>query len=142
MSVAREIAAPAEVIFELIADPSRQPSWDGNDNLAVAADGQRVRAVGDVFVMRLTKGSDRENHIVEFVEGRRIAWNPSEPGQQPPGHLWRWILEPIDDTRTHVTHVYDWTQLTDPKRLPTARATTPAKLEASLNRLAGVATSS
>ena len=35
----REIAAPAEAIFDLIADPSQQPRWDGNDNLAEAAAG-------------------------------------------------------------------------------------------------------
>jgi hypothetical protein len=47
-----------------------------------------------VFTMRLTKGAIRENHVVEFAEGRRIAWRPAEPGQEPPGHLWRWELEP------------------------------------------------
>jgi uncharacterized protein YndB with AHSA1/START domain len=136
VTAGREIAAPAAVIFELIADPARQPAWDGNDNLARAASGQRVRAVGDVFTMVLTKGSVRENHVVEFEEGRLLAWRPSEPGQPPPGHLWRWVLEPIDDSRTRVTHTYDWTQLRDPKRLPRARATTEASLRASLDRLA------
>jgi uncharacterized protein YndB with AHSA1/START domain len=28
----REIAASADRIFELIADPAQQPYWDGNDN--------------------------------------------------------------------------------------------------------------
>ena len=49
---------------------------------------------------------------------------PAEPGKRPPGHLWRWELEPLDDGRTRVTHTYDWTRLTDPNRLPRARATT------------------
>ena len=43
--------------------------------------------------MTLTSGSIRENHVVEFDEGRLIAWRPSEPGAQPPGHLWRWELD-------------------------------------------------
>ena len=34
VSASREIAAGPERIFELIADPARQPGWDGNDNLA------------------------------------------------------------------------------------------------------------
>ena len=34
VEAARRIAADAAVIFELIADPARQPEWDGNDNLA------------------------------------------------------------------------------------------------------------
>lgn len=139
VSASREIAAPAAEIFELIADPSQQPHWDGNDNLSQAPSGQRVHAVGDVFVMTLTTGNVRENHVVEFDEGRRIAWRPSEPGQPTPGHLWRWVLEPIDESRTRVTHTYDWTQLTDEKRIPRAQATTADKLRASLDRLAGSA---
>ena len=136
VSASREIAAAAEQIFELIADPSQQPHWDGNDNLAEAEAGQRVRTVGDVFTMTLTNGGVRENHVVEFDEGRRIAWNPSEAGQRPPGHLWRWELEPLGDDRTRVTHTYDWSQLTDQHRLARARETTSEKLRASLDRLA------
>jgi uncharacterized protein YndB with AHSA1/START domain len=138
-SASREIAANAGRIFELIADPAQQPRWDGNDNLAHAADGQRVRALGEVFTMTTTKGNVRENHVVEFDEGRRIAWRPAEPGQEPPGHLWLWELEPIDSSRTRVTHSYDWTQLTDESRFPRARATTADKLQASLDRLAALA---
>ena len=73
--------------------------------------------------------------MVEFDEGRRIAWRPAEPGQDPPGHLWRWELEPIDSSRTRVTHTYDWSQLSDPRRLRRARATGEDKLQASLARL-------
>ncbi|MGH9207883.1 MAG: SRPBCC family protein [Acidimicrobiales bacterium] len=138
-SATREIAASANRIFELIADPSRQPQWDGNDNLAEAEPGQRVRNVGEGVIMTLTLGIVRENHIVEFEEARRIAWLPSEPGERPPGHLWRWELEPIDETHTRVTHTYDWSQLTDENRLPRARQTKPERLRASLDRLAGIA---
>jgi uncharacterized protein YndB with AHSA1/START domain len=139
VSASREIAAPADKIFELIADPSLQPRWDGNDNLADAPTGQRVRTVGDVFTMMLTMGSERTNHVVEFEEGRLIAWLPSEPGKPPPGHLWRWELEPLDDSHTRVTHTYDWSALTDEKRLPRARDTTADKLLASIERLAALA---
>jgi len=139
VSASRVIAAPADKIFELIADPSQQPRWDGNDNLAEAPVGQRVRTVGDVFTMTLTMGSDRTNHVVEFEEGRLIAWRPSEPGKLPPGHLWRWELEPVDDSRTRVTHTYDWSALTDENRLQRARDTTADKLLASIERLAALA---
>ncbi len=139
VSASREIAASSDRIFELIADPSQQPLWDGNDNLAKAEPGQRIRNVGDVFIMTLTKGSIRENHIVEFEEGRRIAWFPSESGRRPPGHLWRWELEPLTDSRTRVTHTYDWSRLTDQNRLPRASQTTSERLRASLDRLAEIA---
>jgi uncharacterized protein YndB with AHSA1/START domain len=139
VSASREIAAGPAQIFELIADPAHQPRWDGNDNLAVALAGQRVRRTGQVFTMTLTKGSVRENHVIEFDEGRLIAWKPAEPGNDPIGHLWRWELEPIDAARTLVTHTYDWTHLTDRNRFPRARATTAEKLQASLERLAALA---
>jgi uncharacterized protein YndB with AHSA1/START domain len=139
VSASREIAATPEQIFELIADPAQQPRWDGNDNLGEAKEGQRVRRVGDVFTMTLTEGAVRENHVVEFEEGRRIAWRPSEVGRRQPGHLWRWELEPVGDSVTRVTHTYDWTLLTDKNRLPRAKSTTQDRLMASLDRLAAIA---
>jgi uncharacterized protein YndB with AHSA1/START domain len=139
VSASREIAAEPGQIFELIADPAQQPRWDGNDNLESAPAGQRVHRTGDVFTMTLTRGGVRDNHVVEFDEGRLMAWRPSEPGREPPGHLWRWELEPIAASRTKVTHTYDWSELTDENRFKRARATTADKLQASLDRLAVLA---
>jgi uncharacterized protein YndB with AHSA1/START domain len=139
VSASREIAAAPEQIFELIADPFRQPQWDGNANLAAAAEGQRIRGPGEMFTMTLTTGEVRENHVTEFEEGRRIAWTPAEPGKTPPGHLWRWELSPAGPARTHVTCTYDWTRLTDHNRFARARATTEGKLLASIDRLAVLA---
>ena len=142
VSAHREIAADPATIFELIADPEQQPRWDGNDNLAEAETGQRVTAVGDVFTMVITnQAMVRENHVVEFAEGRLIAWRPAEPGQEPAGHLWRWELEPLGDGLTRVTHTYDWSELTDERRVPRARATGEPQLRASLDRLAELAES-
>jgi uncharacterized protein YndB with AHSA1/START domain len=137
----REIAAPSEVIFELIADPSQQPRWDGNDNLGEADPGQRIRCVGHVFTMVLAQGSVRENHVVEFEEGHRIAWLPAEVGAKPPGHLWRWEVQSLGAALSKVTHTYDWSQLTDESRFERARSTTSDRLRLSLDRLAKVAES-
>jgi uncharacterized protein YndB with AHSA1/START domain len=138
LSDSREIAAGAGTIFELIADPALQPSWDGNDNLKSAAAGQRVRGVGDVFAMTLTRTSGvRDNRVTEFEEGRLIAWMPGDAGREPAGHLWRWTLEPIDETRTLVTQTYDWTGLSPESpapRLERARSMTTDNLRASLDR--------
>lgn len=139
VSATRVISASADRIFDLIAEPSSQPSWDGNHNLASSAPGQRVRQAGDVFKTTLTMGAVRENHVVEFIEGSRIAWCPAEPGKKPPGHLWRWELSPINAALTSVTHTYDWTGLTDSARLDTARSITPEKLRESMDKLAVVA---
>jgi uncharacterized protein YndB with AHSA1/START domain len=142
ISASREIKADAWTIFELIADPALQPSWDGNDNLGEAAPGQRVHGVGEVFVMTLGSGSVRDNRVVEFAEGRLIAWMPGDAGQEPAGHLWRWELEPVDETHTLVTQTYDWTGLPDDapeSRLGRARSTTTEMLGASLDKLAALA---
>lgn len=138
VSAERVIAADAQDIFELIADPAQQPRWDGNDNLAEAAPGQRVHAVGDMFVMVNKPDRARENHIVEFEEGRLIAWKPSLPGGEPFGQLWRWELEPKPEGGTLVRHSYDFTQLHDEQRLVRARSTTSASLLRSIERLAAV----
>ncbi len=139
VSATRAISASAERIFALIAEPSSQPSWDGNNNLASSAPGQRVRQVGDVFKTTLTNGAVREDHVVEFIEGAKIGWRPAEPGKQPPGHLWRWELSEINSTLTTVTHTYDYTALTDVKRLEKARSTTADMLRESMDKLAMLA---
>lgn len=141
VAASREIAAPAAALFDLIADPAEQPRWDGNDNLAGAEAGQRVRAVGDVFVMTNQGGGVRDNHVVAFVEGREIAWRPAPHGEQPAGHQWGWVLEPLEDGRTLVTHVYDFSDLpaSQEARLAKARQMTPEKLMASIDRLAELA---
>lgn len=138
VSAERIINAPAEKIFEFIADPSQQPLWDGNDNLAEAATGQRVKQVGDVFIMKNTNENIRENHVVEFDEAHRIAWKPSPVGEATPGHLWRWELESVSANKTLVRHTYDWTHLTDESRFERARATTEKSLLASIERLAEI----
>ncbi len=139
VSAQRVVNALPAVIFELIADPARQPEWDGNDYLQQAEAGQRVHRVGDVFTMLNTSGKVRANHIVEFVEGYLIAWRPSEVDAEPPGHLWRWELTPITELTTLVVHTYDWTALSDERRFERARATTTASLQASIDRLATLA---
>src|SRR5260370_13807153 len=90
VSAGREIAAGPAEIFELIADPAQQPRWDGNQNLAEAPGGQRVRRAGEVFLMTLTNGGVRAHPVVAFDEGPRIAWTPAEQWHQHPAHLCRW----------------------------------------------------
>jgi hypothetical protein len=70
---------------------------------------------------------------------------PGDPGAEPAGHLWRWQLEPLDDSRTMVTQTYDWTGLSPQSpagRLKRARSTTTDMLQASLDRLAALAEAS
>lgn len=139
VSASRLVQARPETIFELIADPTRHPDWDGNDNLARAKTQDRITGVGQVFAIVITVDDlIRENYVVEFEEGRLIAWNPASEGKAPSGHLWRWEVEPVGDG-ARITHTYDWTKLQDEKRLPRARNTKESNLRASIDRLAEIA---
>lgn len=138
-SASRSIAASADAVFGLITDPTRQPDFDGNDNLAEGVSTAKVSAVGDMFETRLTFGVTRENHVVEFEPGRLVAWMPAEPGKAPAGQLWRWEVEPVDDRTCQVTHTYDWTELHDPSRYNRAKSTSEAWLMSSIDRLADMA---
>lgn len=135
VSASRVIAATPETIFDILADPNQHPRFDGNDNTQEAQGAERVRAVGERFTMLNTSGHTRDNEVVEFEEGRRIAWMPGPVGEPRPGHLWRWEVDPQPEG-TLVTHTYDWTGLTDEERFERARATTADKLQASVDRLA------
>ncbi len=135
------INAAAAEVFELLADPTRHADWDGNDNVAASAPGQRVTGAGVAFITTLTKGVERENHVVEFVEGELIAWKPSEVGGEPFGQKWRWEVEALGETSSTVRQTYDWTELRDVRRFPRARSTTPEMLLASMRRLKELAES-
>jgi hypothetical protein len=45
----------------------------------------------------------------------------------------------MDASHTRVTHTYDWSRLTDAKRMERARTTTTDRLQASVDRLAEIA---
>ncbi|GAA2025946.1 SRPBCC family protein [Yaniella flava] len=138
-SAEREVSIPAAQVFKLIADPARHPQFDGNDNLSRADQGQRIDRVGQRFTMELTNGQSRDNEVVEFEEGRRIAWKPAPVGEEPRGHVWRWELEPVNDLTTLVRHTYDWSELTDETRFERARANTEEALSRSVTKLAELA---
>ena len=55
------------------------------------------------------------NEVVEFEEGRRIAWRHFG------GHVWRYILEPVAGG-TKVTEQFDWTNNRSPLMLKVMRA--------------------
>ena len=73
------------------------------------------------------------NQVVEFEEGRRIAWRHFG------GHIWRWELEPVEGG-TQVRETFDWA----PSRAPWFLELIgyPARnrrgIEASLPRLAAL----
>ena len=125
VSVSRDIPAPAEVIFGLLANPAMHPYIDGT-GMAQSADGNSIiTKVGDVFVMNMTHWSlgdyGMENHVREFVPNGRIVWEPLRHTYQEnefPGgedisttRYWGWELEPLGAALTRVTEFYDASHL-------------------------------
>ena len=106
VTVERFIPAPAEEIFGLLADPARHREIDGSGTVRDAKDaptGGRV-AKGDTFGMSMKMGLPYSmvNHVIEFEENRRIAWQTKGPGPFSfvGGRIWRYELEPAEGGTT------------------------------------------
>lgn len=136
----RIIPAPAADIFELLATPSQHPLIDGSGTV------QRTQArtparlsAGARFGMEMHWGLRYKilNEVVEFEEGRRIAWRHFG------GHVWRYLLEPVDVGSTRVTEQFDPTNSRSPRILKLLRADrrNQQSIVATLERLDGWARS-
>ena len=71
-SASRQIAAPAEVLFELLANPARHASFDGSDMLKASTESEPERLrLGSKFAMSMTfklLPYRIGNSVVEFDE--------------------------------------------------------------------------
>jgi uncharacterized protein YndB with AHSA1/START domain len=104
VSVTRRIRADRQAIFDVLADPSMHPVSDGSDTVRQARAGNPDRLhEGATFGMEMQMGAPYriQNTVVEFEEGRRIAWRHFH------GHRWRYELVDADDG-TEVTETFDW----------------------------------
>lgn len=118
VSRTREIQAPAQAIFDLLADPRRHHEIDGSGSVQAAQMNAPERlALGAKFGMNMKIGLPYRitNIVVEFEEGRQIAWRHFG------GHIWRYILEPTENG-TLVTEQFDWTNNRSPLMLKVMNA--------------------
>jgi hypothetical protein len=96
------IAAPAQKIFELIADPRSHQLFDGSGTIQKSISGPDRLSLGAKFGMgmKIKVPYRITNTVVAFEEGREIAWC----------HLmkWTWRYELVDlgDGRTQVTESF------------------------------------
>jgi uncharacterized protein YndB with AHSA1/START domain len=103
ISVSRVIAAPAQAIFDLLADPAMHPVLDGSGTVKGSRGGNPERlSLGARFGMDMRIGGRYRvtNQVTEFEEGRRIAW------RHMARYTWRYELEPMDGA-TKVTESFD-----------------------------------
>ncbi len=97
------INAPAQVIFDVIANPRRHADFDGSGTVKGTVSGPQRLSLGATFGMSMNMGFPytTRNTVVEFDEGRRIGWR--HIGR----HTWRYELEPVDANTTVVTETFD-----------------------------------
>jgi uncharacterized protein YndB with AHSA1/START domain len=102
VSVERLIAAPADRIFELLADPSRHHDIDGSGSVRDAKESPPRLTMGAQFGMSMHLGMNYSmtNEVIEFDDGKRIAWQTRPSGRFQGrffgGRIWRYELEPAD----------------------------------------------
>lgn len=118
----RDINAPADKIFGLLADPRRHAELDGSGFIRSDDDAQPITGTGYVFTMNMHgdhMGGDyqSDNHVTAYEQDKRLAWQTAPAGQEPPGWRWEWDLEPIAGDATKVTLTYDWSEVTDAELL-------------------------
>ncbi len=94
------VHAPAEAIFDLLADVARHPEIDGSGTVRDAKAGapERLRQ-GDRFgmSMKFIVGYSMVSTVIEFEENRLIAWQTRPGGfmgKVTGGRIWRYELEP------------------------------------------------
>jgi uncharacterized protein YndB with AHSA1/START domain len=112
------VNAPAQTVFDVLADPTTHAAIDGTGWVRDAVDGKRLTETGQIFRVGMyhdnhpNKHYEMANRVEAFDRPRAIAWLP---GQGPDdaaldfgGWFWRYDLEPVGDDRTEVTLTYDW----------------------------------
>jgi len=121
--VQRTIAAAPAKVFALLCDPRGHVAIDSSGMLQ-SADGDRVRRVGDEFVVHMDREALNDYPmgkynvtviITRFEQDALIEWTISGAIQPPIRHLYGYRLEPAE-TGTRVTSYYDWSQVDDKYR--------------------------
>ncbi len=139
-SVERFIPAPAEAIFDLLADPSRHQEIDGSGTVKGPSEGSQRLALGSKFGMSMKAGLSYSmvNTVVEFEENRRIAWQPrpslSFMRWLAGGRIWRYELEP-QEGGTLVRETWDITQEAHPRAVRGMRSKVIDSMTKTLERI-------
>jgi uncharacterized protein YndB with AHSA1/START domain len=118
ISAKTTIDAPAEAVFDVLADPSTHEAIDGTGWVRESLDGKPLTDTGQIFRIAMyhdnhpDKNYEMANKVVVYDPPRAIAW---EPGQGPDdanvefgGWFWRYDINRVGPSQTEVTLTYDW----------------------------------
>ena len=115
----RLIPAAAADIFAVLTDPQGHVAIDASGML-MDATGQRVRAVGDTFVVHMDREAlgdfplgkyDVTVTIKTLVPDVEISWTILGRLRPQIGHIYGYRLEPAAEGATKVTSFYDWSDI-------------------------------
>ncbi len=142
-SITREIPASAHVIFDVLSNPERHVDTDASGMVQSVDKGERLKDVGDQFVMNMTKEDGdykTENEVFAFVDGRVIGWKNlrNTTAGVEVGSKWLYELDPIDAENTKVTLTYDRSEIEDESVRAMSSKFDESFLEPSLAKLAEV----
>lgn len=151
------VNAPAETVFDVLADPSTHPAIDGTGWVREPVDTERLTETGQTFRVAMyhdghpNKDYEMANRVVVFDRPRAIGWQPGAEPKHIPGHqgpddgtieyggwVWRYDLEPVGD-QTEVTLTYDWSRVPPHNRDIEFPPFDPEHLDNSLKNLAELA---
>ncbi len=134
-----DIDASADVVFAILADPRQHTRIDGSGSVREAVSGPDRLSRGATFGVDMKMAGlpyRIRNRVVEFEEGRLIAWRHFG------GHRWRYALEPVGEG-TRVTESFDYSMYAAPQRLLIEALGFPARnrqgIEATLRNLKSAA---
>lgn len=122
------IAAPPAKVFALLVDPRRQVELDTTGTVTGIAEPVPTRlGRGVQFSLLLRRLGPSRAHftVVEFEEGRRIAW------ARATGQRWRFELAAGAEEETVVTATFDWSTAASPGMVE--RLGEPDRYEAALS---------
>jgi uncharacterized protein YndB with AHSA1/START domain len=145
VTVERVIPAPAERIFELLADPARHHEIDGSGTVLKPTRAPARLSLGARFGMGMKMGAPYKmvSVVSEFEEGRRIAWRPVPDypivSRLVGGRTWRYELEPVDGG-TLVRETWDPTTERLPVIVRAAAGLTRTNMQKTLAKLEEVVT--
>ncbi len=99
------VQAPAQELFELVANPHRHHELDGSDTVRPDAKGPEQLAEGDTFTVRMKMYGVPymiTSTATRIEPGKVVEW------KHPGGHKWRYEFEELGPSETRVTETFDY----------------------------------
>ena len=152
VSATRRVAAPAGELFQIVSTPSGQVAIDGSGMLDAPPDDEQLTRVGQTFDMDM----DREplgdipnlkkyqfrNTVTQIIPDHLVEWTIGFGDHPPFGHVYGWLLDPVNDAETDVTNYCDWSNASEEMRSGVTWPVVPvAMLEKTVENLDRIATS-